>query len=72
MQQDSKNPNDSAPDEQPVKNVRSPKDNLPGPKRGAFPTPREEIERSTPYVPGSGQADEEPAIETIPPPDIDE
>lgn len=56
MHQDSTNCDSSLPDEQPVNNVRATKEILPGPKRGAFPTPREEIEKAKPYAPGSGQA----------------
>jgi hypothetical protein len=26
------------------------------PKRGAFPTPKPEIEKATPYIPGAGEA----------------
>jgi hypothetical protein len=31
----------------------------PTPKRGAFPTPKEELEKATPYVPEAGEANEE-------------
>jgi hypothetical protein len=40
---------------------------LPTPKRGAFPTPNEEIERATPYVPESDQAGDQPATESVSP-----
>ena len=33
------------------------------PKRGAFPTPKEEIERAEPYIPNSDQAGNSPAQE---------
>jgi hypothetical protein len=31
--------------------------NLPSPKRGAFPTPKAEIESATPYIPDPDQTD---------------
>lgn len=30
---------------------------LPTPKRGAFPTPKSEIDKATPYVPDMGEED---------------
>jgi hypothetical protein len=32
--------------------------NRPRPKRGAFPTPKSELEKATPYVPDLGTADD--------------
>jgi hypothetical protein len=34
---------------------------LPAPKRGAFPTPKEEIEKAKPYIPGTDRASTPPA-----------
>jgi hypothetical protein len=41
------------------------------PKRGAFPTPRSEIEKATPYVPDADQAEEGPEQEPDPTEDED-
>jgi hypothetical protein len=40
--------------------MKDKKNNLPTPKRGAFPTPKEEIESATPYSPKSDKDDDEP------------
>ncbi len=36
---------------------------LPSPKRGAFPTPKEEIERAKPYIPHPAEKDGQQPIE---------
>jgi hypothetical protein len=45
---------------------------LPSPKRGAFPTPRAEIESATPYLPESDQADNQSRKEPVPPADAEQ
>ena len=42
------------------------------PKKGALPTPKEEIDRANPYVPGSDQASEPPELTPGPPPKGDD
>jgi hypothetical protein len=42
---------------------------LPHPKRGAFPSPREEIEKAKPFVPDSGEGEDSGT--TPDPPDVD-
>jgi hypothetical protein len=39
------------------------------PKRGAFPTPKEEIERARPYSPDADQADAIPPVDPTAPKD---
>jgi hypothetical protein len=36
-------------------------------KRGAFPTPRSEIESATPYIPESDQAGDQPGTQPVSP-----
>jgi hypothetical protein len=47
------------------KDVRQTRVDLPSPKRGAFPTPKAEIESATPYIPDSDQAGDESATEPV-------
>ena len=42
----------------------------PAHKRGAFPTPKSEIEKAKPYIPGSGE-EEDPEGKSELPPDVD-
>ena len=42
------------PDEKPKGPAAPPR--RPSPKRGAFPTPKEEIDKATPYVPRTDEA----------------
>ena len=44
--------------------------NPPTPKRGAFPTPKPEIERAKPYIPDAGEKDD-PERESDLPTDVD-
>ena len=44
--------------------------NPPTPKRGAFPTPKSEIEKAKPYIPDAGKKDD-PESESDPPTDVD-
>ena len=39
----------------------------PSPKRGAFPTPKEEIERANPYIPNADEANECAGVPPGPP-----
>jgi hypothetical protein len=41
------------------------RDDLPGPKRGALPTPKKEIENATPHIPESGQKETEMPTTTV-------
>ena len=41
----------------------------PRPKRGAFPTPKSEIDKAKPYIPDSGQEDD-PESKSEPPMDV--
>jgi hypothetical protein len=41
------------------------------PKRGAFPTPKEEIDRATPYIPCSNKVNGDQHAESNVPPDTD-
>jgi hypothetical protein len=43
----------------------------PGPKRGAFPTPRSEIEKAKPYIPDNGEKDDDPGEKPGPSADLD-
>jgi hypothetical protein len=56
MEEKCQRPTSGSTDEQQRKNVRRARVNLAGPKRGAFPTPKAEIESAKPYVPESDQA----------------
>jgi hypothetical protein len=40
---------------------------MPSPKRGAFPTPKAEIEKAKPYIPETGQEDDKSAMEPVSP-----
>jgi hypothetical protein len=42
------------------------------PKRGAFPTPKEDIENAQPYVPDTSGANEGPEVSPAPPRRVDE
>jgi hypothetical protein len=42
----------------------------PTPKRGAFPTPKSEIEKAKPYIPGTSEEDD-PEGKSDLPPDVD-
>jgi hypothetical protein len=42
------------------------------PKRGAFPTPRSEIESATPYVPESDEAGDQPGTHPVRPINADQ
>jgi hypothetical protein len=55
-------------EERPMNNVRLASDELPTPKRGMLPTPKEEIERAKPYIPESEQPNDKPATEPASPP----
>jgi hypothetical protein len=48
---------DEKPGKKPQEPVAPPKRLTP--KRGLFPTPKQEVEKATPYVPEAGEADEE-------------
>lgn len=61
---------ESKPDEK-TESVVTPSD-PPRPKRGAFPTPAEEIERAIPYVPDSDEATERPEVKPTLPTKIEE
>ncbi len=50
-----------------MKNVRETKSVPRTPKRGAFPTPRSEIESATPYIPETDQAGVQPGTQPIKP-----
>jgi hypothetical protein len=41
------------------------------PKRGAFPTPKREVEAATPYVPDDGNGDDQPDTKPDPPADVE-
>jgi hypothetical protein len=43
-----------------------------GPKRGAFPTPKSEIDKAKQYVPDPDQADDGPEMKGAPRTNIDE
>jgi hypothetical protein len=45
-----------------MNNVSQMSADLPTPKRGMFPTPKEEIERAKPYIPESDQRGDKPPI----------
>jgi hypothetical protein len=40
---------------------------VPSPKRGAIPTPRAEIEKAKPYIPGTVQEGDKSPTEPVPP-----
>jgi hypothetical protein len=42
----------------------------PSPKRGAFPSPRADIEKATPYVPGAAPPPPSPQADPSPPTDV--
>jgi hypothetical protein len=41
------------------------------PKRGAFPTPKSEVDKAKPYVPDLDPADDRPEMKPAPPADVD-
>ena len=43
----------------------------PTPKRGAFPTPKSEIEKAKPYIPDIGEEDDGTERKPDPPTDVD-
>jgi hypothetical protein len=45
---------------------------LPSPKRGAFPTPKAEIERAKPYLPETDLAGHQSAMESVSPENTDQ
>jgi hypothetical protein len=54
------------------KNDPQKRSDLPSPKRGAFPTPREEIEKATPYVPKTEPKDDQTSPERDSPRNADQ
>jgi hypothetical protein len=60
MEEKCQKPASRSTDEQQKKNVRPARINLPRPKRGAFPTPKAEIESAKPYIPEGDQAGDNP------------
>jgi len=55
-----------------MKKGREPKSPRRTPKRGAFPTPRSEIESATPFIPESDQAGDHPGTEPVSPTNPDQ
>ena len=43
----------------------------PTPKRGAFQTPKSEVDKAKPYVPDLDPADDRPEMKPAPPADVD-
>jgi hypothetical protein len=64
--------NDLKDDEHPSKNIGETNSVRKTPKRGAFPTPRSEIESATPYVPESDQVGDQPDEQTTSPTSTDQ
>jgi len=46
--------------------------NLPSPKRGAFPTPKSEVEKAVPYIPETDHAGDQSTDEAAAPPNDDQ
>jgi hypothetical protein len=44
----------------------------PRPKRGAFPTPKSEVEKARPYIPDIGDVDDGPEMKPDPPTDVED
>jgi hypothetical protein len=55
-----------------MQEIRETKSVPPIPKRGAFPTPRSEIEGATPYVTESDLADDQPGTQPVSPTNADQ
>jgi hypothetical protein len=55
------------------KEVNSPTkpNEMPSPKRGAFPTPSSELEKAKPYIPKTDQEGDESATEPVSPEKVD-
>ena len=62
--------NTSKPNENPRE--PPPPDGRPTPKRGAFPTPKSEIEKAKPFVPDINRTDDGSETKHKPPADVDE
>jgi hypothetical protein len=45
---------------------------MPSPKRGAIPTPRDEIEKAKPYIPETDQEGDRSATEPVSPEKVDD
>jgi hypothetical protein len=43
---------------------------IPSPKRGAFPTPRAEIDKAKPYIPEAGHGNDKSATEPVLPENV--
>lgn len=63
MEEELENPATGSTDAQPAKDVHPERVYLPGPKRGAFPTPKTEIESARPYIPESDRAGDKSAAQ---------
>jgi hypothetical protein len=61
--------NEPGPDETPG-NPADP-NKPPRPKRGAFPTPKSEIEKAEPYIPHAGEDEDSQEVEPDQPTDIE-
>ncbi len=59
------------PDSDKEANVQPKPSALPSPRRGAFPTPKIEIENAKPYVRESDRADDQSVAEPVSPETVD-
>ena len=60
MEEKHEGPPPDPTNEQPTKDVSLGKVNAPGPKRGAFPSPKADIERAKPFIPKCEQPGDDP------------